>query len=109
MHVKSVKTYKEFDFQFISSWCQLHCKQIAFPKEELYNKTNFKMISTSVLSCKQVLLVVVLCSLYVGAYGAQAHSDLQGQVKPTPFPVCIDDSDCLKMGEGNKYACFQVR
>ena len=67
------------------------------------------MISTSVLPCKQVLLVVVLCSLYVGAYGAQAHSDLQGQVKPTPFPVCIDDSDCLKMGEGNKYACFQVR
>jgi hypothetical protein len=68
------------------------------------------MVSSSVFSCKQALalLAAVLCSLHVGVRGAQAHSDLQGQVKPTPFPVCIDDSDCLKMGEGNKYACFQV-
>jgi hypothetical protein len=26
---------------------------------------------------------------------------------PTPFPVCIDDSDCVKLGEGDKFACFQ--
>lgn len=26
---------------------------------------------------------------------------------PTPFPVCIDDSDCVKLGKGDKFACFQ--
>ena len=29
--------------------------------------------------------------------------------KSTPFKICIDDSDCLKIGEGDKFACFQVR
>ena len=28
---------------------------------------------------------------------------------PTAFPVCIDDSDCVKLGKGDKFACFQVR
>jgi hypothetical protein len=57
------------------------------------------------------LFLALFCSLSnLGADAAQAHLDSQsGGVKPTPFPVCIDDSDCLKMGEGNKYACFQVR
>ena len=27
----------------------------------------------------------------------------------SPFEICIDDSDCLKLGQGDKYACFQVR
>merc|ERR1711860_183971 len=37
-----------------------------------------------------------------------AQSQLQAQtVRPTPFPVCIDDSDCSKLGQGTKYACFQ--
>ena len=26
----------------------------------------------------------------------------------SPFKICIDDSDCLKLGQGDKYACFQV-
>jgi hypothetical protein len=74
----------------------------------------FKMVSHSVsssspINCKQAvaLLFAVFCSLNSGAHAAQAHLESQSQVKPTPFPVCIDDSDCLKMGEGNKYACFQ--
>jgi len=25
----------------------------------------------------------------------------------SPFKICIDDSDCLKIGEGDKFACFQ--
>lgn len=25
----------------------------------------------------------------------------------SPFTICIDDSDCLKLGQGDKYACFQ--
>ena len=66
--------------------------------------------SVSSAGCKQVLaLFLAVCSLNLGTEAAQAHLDSQSGVKPTPFPVCIDDSDCLKMGEGNKYACFQVR
>ena len=26
----------------------------------------------------------------------------------SPFTICIDDSDCQKLGQGDKYACFQV-
>ena len=28
--------------------------------------------------------------------------------KSAPFKICIDDSDCQKIGEGDKFACFQV-
>ena len=31
------------------------------------------------------------------------------QKNSSPFTICIDDSDCLKLGQGDKYACFQVR
>lgn len=41
-----------------------------------------------------------------GAKAAQATSRTQS-VRPTPFSVCIDDSDCSKLGQGTKYACFQ--
>ena len=69
------------------------------------------MVSHSVSSsaCWLPVQALVLLFCLSGAYAAQAHLESQSQVKPTPFPVCIDDSDCLKMGEGNKYACFQVR
>jgi len=40
------------------------------------------------------------------AKAAQA-SKLDQSVKPTPFSVCIDDSDCSKLMQGTKYACFQ--
>ena len=26
----------------------------------------------------------------------------------SPFHICIDDSDCIKLGQGDKFACFQV-
>ena len=56
-------------------------------------------------------LALFLALFCIGARAAQASIDdqsLMSSVRPTPFPVCIDDSDCLKLGEGNKYACFQV-
>ena len=28
--------------------------------------------------------------------------------KNPPFTVCIDDSDCQKLNQGDKFACFQV-
>ena len=31
------------------------------------------------------------------------------QKNSSPFTICIDDSDCLKLGQGDKFACFQVR
>ena len=31
------------------------------------------------------------------------------QKSSSPFTICIDDSDCLKLGQGDKFACFQVR
>jgi len=54
-------------------------------------------------------LALFLALFCVGSEAAQASIESQSPVRPTPFPVCIDDSDCLKMGEGNKYACFQVK
>lgn len=66
------------------------------------------MVSHSVSSSSSLpVQALVLLFCLSGAFAAQAHLESQSQVKPTPFPVCIDDSDCLKMGEGNKYACFQ--
>ena len=41
-----------------------------------------------------------------------AQTQMSSQIlapSPTPFPVCIDDSDCVKLGKGDKFACFQVR
>jgi len=57
------------------------------------------------------LLAVLACfgfSAISGVLGAQnkPHNQLQAP-SPTPFPVCIDDSDCVKLGKGDKFACFQ--
>ena len=60
-------------------------------------------------NASQGLLALVLALFCLGSEAAQASIESQSPVRPTPFPVCIDDSDCLKIGEGNKYACFQVR
>ena len=70
------------------------------------------LISTT-MSVKSAVYcsLVVLASLVLApepVRSAQATLKDQG-VKPTPFPVCIDDSDCSKLGQGTKYACFQVR
>ena len=58
------------------------------------------------------MLAVLACfgfSAISGVLGAQnkPHNQLQAP-SPTPFPVCIDDSDCVKLGKGDKFACFQV-
>jgi len=41
------------------------------------------------------------------ALAAQTQLNSQLSPSPTPFPVCIDDSDCVKLGAGDKFACFQ--
>lgn len=66
--------------------------------------------SVSSSSCMQAYFTrALIFTMFISstAIAAQAQIDSQLHAKPTPFPVCIDDSDCLKMGEGNKYACFQ--
>ena len=59
----------------------------------------------------QLLAFLVAFSAIVNqCFGAQTQrASLQlPEASPTPFPVCIDDSDCVKLGEGDKFACFQV-
>ena len=59
----------------------------------------------------QMLAFLVAFSAIVNqCFGAQTQrASLQlPEASPTPFPVCIDDSDCVKLGEGDKFACFQV-
>lgn len=51
-------------------------------------------------------LVISFSATALGAQSQMAQVQL-ALPAPTPFPVCIDDSDCEKLGEGNKYACFQ--
>jgi len=59
----------------------------------------------------QMLAFLVAFSAIVNqCFGAQTQraSNIQlTEASPTPFPVCIDDSDCVKIGEGDKFACFQ--
>ena len=69
---------------------------------------SFRQISVST-NAGPGLVALVLALFCLGSEAAQASIESQSHVKPTPFPVCIDDSDCLKIGEGNKYVCFQVR
>lgn len=51
----------------------------------------------------------VTATVYLsGCQAAQSHMASQLPMpSPTPFPVCIDDSDCVKLGKGDKFACFQ--
>ena len=60
----------------------------------------------------QMLAFLVAFSAIVNqCFGAQTQRAPNIQLpeaSPTPFPVCIDDSDCVKIGEGDKFACFQV-
>lgn len=57
-----------------------------------------------------VLLALVAFSALTSSVAFAAQTKVVSQIsqpKPTPFPVCIDDSDCEKLGQGNKFACFQ--
>ena len=56
-------------------------------------------------------MALAATSLCISATQAAQTSQLASQIAspaPTPFPVCIDDSDCVKLGKGDKFACFQV-
>ena len=56
-----------------------------------------------------ISLVLALAVLVPTPGALAAQTGIQAQtVKPTPFSVCIDDSDCNSLGQGSKYACFQV-
>lgn len=63
--------------------------------------------SLSVAAASLVLFLAVSLQLPVTSLAAQNRVQAQTIVKPTPFSVCIDDSDCSKLGQGSKYACFQ--
>ena len=40
--------------------------------------------------------------------GSSAKGMLTTSPQISKFPVCIDDSDCLKLAQGHKFACFKV-
>lgn len=59
-------------------------------------------------SVKVFLAFLTLSAINSSSFAAQTQ--MSSQIKapsPTPFPVCIDDSDCVKLGKGDKFACFQ--
>jgi len=59
-------------------------------------------------SIKVFLAFLTLCAMSWSSFAAQTGTLSQIQApSPTPFPVCIDDSDCVKLGKGDKFACFQ--
>ena len=56
------------------------------------------------------LAFLTLSAISFSSIFAAQNTNSQIQApSPTPFPVCIDDSDCVKLGKGDKFACFQVR
>ena len=71
----------------------------------------FNRKSLSVKSA--VITLVVVMSMFaptvLPSVGAAQASLRDQSPRPTPFKVCIDDSDCAQLGQGNKLACFQVR
>lgn len=64
--------------------------------------------SSSLSFSAAVSLVLFLAISVLPSSSVAAQTRIAAQtVKPTPFSVCIDDSDCSKLGQGSKYACFQ--
>ena len=77
-------------------------------KSSVRYSTNMKILSFIFA----VILVVGLPSVSARANQEKMSSNkmmVTDVKKSTPFKICIDDSDCLKIGEGDKFACFQVR
>jgi len=69
---------------------------------------NQKFNTMAKLKLWMALAATSLC--VISATQAAQTSQLASQIAspaPTPFPVCIDDSDCVKLGKGDKFACFQ--
>ena len=63
-----------------------------------------RLSSSNLLAC---LAVMAAASVAVtsAASGRSSNALTAGGV----LTGCIDDSDCQKLGEGSKYACFLVR
>ena len=77
-------------------------------KSSVRYSTNMKILSFIFA----VILVVGLPSVSARANQEKMSSNkmmVTDVKKSTPFKICIDDSDCLKIGQGDKFACFQVR
>jgi hypothetical protein len=58
-----------------------------------------------------ITLIVSFSGIPVSARANQKNnagmSVMLTKPNSSPFTVCIDDSDCQKLGQGDKYACFQ--
>lgn len=86
-------------------------KNIMSTSVKSYVRYSTKMKILSVIS---VITLIVSFSA-IPEVSARANQKNVGSMsvmstKPnsSPFTVCIDDSDCQKLGQGDKYACFQV-
>jgi len=67
-----------------------------------------RMTTTSSVDVMTAISLVLALAVLVPTPALAAQTGIQAQtVKPTPFSVCIDDSDCNSLGQGSKYACFQ--
>lgn len=67
-----------------------------------------------ILSFIFVITLILSFSAIIPEVSARANQEKVGSknnVSPnsSPFTVCIDDSDCQKLKQGDKYACFQFR
>ena len=79
----------------------------------------FHSDSTSLLDravASAVVIMVLQASAVRGESGGPAESngippaeEEEQQSAGSQLSVCIDDSDCKKLGQGNLYACFSVR
>ena len=55
-----------------------------------------------------VLLALVLACVSADASDNELTQSHGHGHNKHPLSTCIDDSDCVKLGEGNKYRCFMV-
>ena len=69
-------------------------------------------------STYSVSLLVAALFFVISAQGATTSGDVaetndippaEGEDGRSQLSVCIDDSDCKKLGQGNLFACFMVR
>ena len=55
------------------------------------------------------LQLAVMAAVCVAATSAASGRSSNALTSGGVLTGCIDDSDCQKLGEGSKYACFLVR
>ena len=54
-------------------------------------------------------VLAVMAAVCVAAASAASGRSSNALTSGGVLTGCIDDSDCQKLGEGSKYACFLVR